>query len=61
MSTFLAYVKMFAPVVAAVVTALTPFYGKYHWFIAAVAGVSALTLAAPSILPSSQSTGQKGG
>lgn len=51
MNTFLSYVRLLAPIAAAVTTALTPFEGKHEWFVALVAGMSAITLLAPTVLP----------
>lgn len=52
MQTVLSYVKVVAPIAAAVTTALTPFEGKHAWFIALVAAMGALGLIAPTVLPS---------
>lgn len=61
MDTFLAYAKMLAPVFAAVATALTPLEGRHAWFVAIVAGASAVSLIAPTIMPSRKNTTQNGG
>jgi hypothetical protein len=54
MQTVLAYARMLAPIVSSVATALTPTYGKFAWFVAVVAGASAIGLISPTILPPRQ-------
>lgn len=46
-----AWLRTIAPIIAVVVTALTPVYGKEAWFVALVAIASAIGLAAPTVLP----------